>query len=534
MVLALTFSGSIFAQYESHWADLFDMETNNPYEMPSVVIAFIQIDGNYVTAEGNWADLEVGFFYQGTCRGHVFLADYTGEGDPYPIIEAMAYYDQSEAGNPFSMVLYDHATGIEYGICKAFDANGETVAILMGDDHYEPYYYPDESLVFNFTNGIDKEITAYTGDNDHYYLLATPMGEVDPAQVTNMLSYNYDLYYFDQNVPATEWISRKLESGEVNEEFGNLQPGKGYLYANSGEEMVETVTLTFPGFAYTQDVTVTLNNVGGVDFPGWNLIGNPFNENLTLTRDFLVMNADGNDFTTVNRNYLEPMEGAFVFTEEEEEELTLYYPGGNAGSIPGSEPEMGLAISQGHGVIDRAVVRFGGNRTLPKFQLNPNHTKVYIPQEGKDYAVVSAGEMGEMPVNFKAEKSGTYTMSFSSKEVNFAYLHLIDNMTGNDVDLLATPAYTFDARNTDYASRFKLVFVTSDSNDENFAYFNNGNLIVSNDGEATLQVVDVMGRILSSETISGTCSKHINAAKGVYMIRVINGNDVKVQKIVVE
>ena len=59
-----------------------------------------------------------------------------------------------------------------------------------------------------------------------------------------------------------------------------------------------------------------------------------------------------------------------------------------------------------------------------------------------------------------------------------AYLHLIDNMTGADVDLLSpegviagedpqspTPSYTFTAKTTDYESRFKLVFSTNDADD---------------------------------------------------------------------
>ena len=33
-------------------------------------------------------------------------------------------------------------------------------------------------------------------------------------------------------------------------------------------------------------------------------------------------------------------------------------------------------------------------------------------------------------------------------------------MTGNDIDLLSTPSYSFEARTTDYENRFKLVFAT--------------------------------------------------------------------------
>ena len=107
-------------------------------------------------------------------------------------------------------------------------------------------------------------------------------------------------------------------------------------------------------------------------------------------------------------------------------------------------------------------------------------------------------------------------------------------MNGNDVDLLQTPYYAFDAKSTDFASRFTLVFATGNDNDDTFAFFNNGVWIINNDGDATLQVVDALGRVLSSESISGSTSKAINVAPGVYMLRLINGDKVKVQKIVVK
>ena len=106
-------------------------------------------------------------------------------------------------------------------------------------------------------------------------------------------------------------------------------------------------------------------------------------------------------------------------------------------------------------------------------------------------------------------------------------------MTGADVDLLETPGYTFEATTSDYASRFKLVFATGSSTEDSFAFYSNGNFIISNEGEATLQVVDVTGRIMMSETVNGSASVNVNAAPGVYMLRLINGDNVKVQKVVV-
>lgn len=197
-----------------------------------------------------------------------------------------------------------------------------------------------------------------------------------------------------------------------------------------------------------------------------------------------------------------------------------------------------LNVNQNCGnIIDRAIVRFNDETTLPKFTLNRNSTKLYIPQNGEDYAMVSSEGIGEIPINFKADENGRYNLSFTSEEVRFAYLHLIDNMTGNDIDLLATQSYSFDAKTTDYASRFKLVFATicedADS-DNDFAFFSNGKLVILNDGHATFQVVDLMGRTVKSETINGNANINVNVAPSVYMLRLMNGDDIKTQKIVME
>ena len=108
-------------------------------------------------------------------------------------------------------------------------------------------------------------------------------------------------------------------------------------------------------------------------------------------------------------------------------------------------------------------------------------------------------------------------------------------MTGADVDLLQTPSYSFEAKTTDYESRFKLVFATGDnSNDDNFAFYSNGSFVINNEGNAELQVIDIMGRIVKSESINGCANVSVNGAAGVYMLRLVNGDNVKTQKVVVK
>jgi hypothetical protein len=145
--------------------------------------------------------------------------------------------------------------------------------------------------------------------------------------------------------------------------------------------------------------------------------------------------------------------------------------------------------------------------------------------------------VGELPLNFEATKDGAYTLSVSIDEAELLYCHLIDNKTGADVNLLETPEYTFNAQVDDYASRFKVVFVAAsedaDGDSESFAFNSNGSWIIANEGRATLQVIDLNGRVLSSQQIEGSAETRINAVPGLYMIRLINGENVKAQKVVV-
>ena len=368
------------------------------------------------------------------------------------------------------------------------------------------------------------DITGYGEEDGHYYLLASPVGEVNPTVVGDMFKYEHDLYYFDQNASdGLEWIN--IKDGNTN-----LMPGTGYLYASE-----QDVTLKFYGSAYNGEGQVTLvkdatNNPEG-GFEGWNLVGNPYAVTATIDKAYYIMNSTGSEIVApTDPNYsIEAMQGVFVLATGTNQTVTF-----TPGQSGGKSSALSLNLSNGRDVIDRAIVRFDEGQQLPKFQLNPNHTKVYIPVEGQDYAIVSGEEMGEMPVCFKAESNDTYTLNLSSENVEFAYLHLIDNKTGADIDLLQTPSYSFEAKSTDYANRFKLVFATGNSSSDTFAFFSNGSFVINNEGNATLQVIDITGRILKSESINGCANINVNAAPGVYMLRLVNGDNVKVQKVVVK
>ena len=400
-----------------------------------------------------------------------------------------------------------------------------------GGVEYIPYEATPSTVVVSALQSFTKTIVGYgvnynpeTDENEHWYLISSPIGQVNPVEVTRLINTaGYDLYYFDQT-QELEWINYKAVVGQFD-----LEPGKGYLYANS-----ETVDLVFTGTAYDGTGEVQLSyaetNPSDSNMYGWNLVGNPFAVDASINKPFYKMNQDGNAILgTQASGAIAPMEGVFVKATESGQSVTFSPSGGSKSA------HLAMNLTRGRSIMDRAIVSFDESEFLPKFQFRDGSTKVYIPMDGKDYALVSAQQQGELPVSFKAENNGTYTLSFTSEEVSFGYLHLIDNKTGDDVDLLANPSYTFDARTTDYTSRFKLVFATgSSTSSDTFAFSSNGSFVINNEGNATLQVIDVNGRILKSESINGCANVNVNAAAGVYMLRLINGENVKTQKVVVE
>ena len=170
----------------------------------------------------------------------------------------------------------------------------------------------------NFTTltpSFAKEIVGYGDGGGHYYLISSPIGDINPENVENMRINSYDLYYFDQS-QELEWINYKPVEG-VEPNFDLLEAGKGYLYANSGD-----VTLIFYGKPYTGTGTFNLAYDADAHFPGWNLVGNPFNEAVTIAGEFYVMNEEGTEIVTGNGN-IAPMEGVFVVATEEGQTVTF-------------------------------------------------------------------------------------------------------------------------------------------------------------------------------------------------------------------
>jgi hypothetical protein len=383
--------------------------------------------------------------------------------------------------------------------------------------------------------------------NGGWYFIASPLkGSVDPLSIENLIGsgsggvYNYDLYRFDQSADL-EWENYQSHTGDFA-----ITNGKGYLYARLFDTDV-----TFTGEYNTKDTQdVTLDYDPNADAPGWNLVGNPFPTNAYVNKPYYRMNLDGSDIIPVARYWvfdLPVYTGVMVHAENEED---------NKVTFSKAEPEP-RAMGEGCLLVtltkidtsnvehDRVIVNFNEGIELAKFVFNEDHAKICIPKDGKDYAIAYTEKTGEMPLNFKAVWEGQYTLSVSPEAVKTTYLHLIDNLTGTDVDLLATPVYSFTANASgDYTSRFRLAF-SANSVDENgastssaaFAFISNGEIVITEASDnAMLQIVDMMGRVVRTVGLSQSGSRITitGTPSGIYILRLIDGETARTQKIVIQ
>ena len=391
-----------------------------------------------------------------------------------------------------------------------------------------------------------KSIKGYENEygNDHYYLLGFPsVSSLHPSNVTNMMpnndEFNYDFYYFDQSADA-EWVNHKDGEANLNDTNFWFFRGNGLLYArNEDATLSATFVLNPSSETYTID---SVPYVGGHPLSGWNLIANPFacNAHLSGNRPFyrLVETAEGSQIQLANEDIaIAPMEGIFVQVASEGENVTF------TATEPGrSKASMDFTLCKADlksvATLDRNRVVFDEGHNMSRLDLMADSNRIYFPVDDKAMAVVYSQPMGELPLNLEVATDGVYALTFDCRADNLVYCHLIDNLTGADVNLLQQTEYTFEARVSDYPSRFRVLFAKANDNDvtvnDGFAYLFNGNLIVTNEGLAILQVIDVQGRIIKSETIEGNAYADFNATPGVYVLRLINGENVKTQKMIVK
>ena len=378
---------------------------------------------------------------------------------------------------------------------------------------------------------VEKDIDGFGTGSGKWYLIASPWdaNNVALSNAENLIdatAENYDLFKFDYT-NESEWQNYKQAH------FTCLDNGAGYLYAHKDDETVTFKNNAVKRSAAAVEKNIAYTNNGTQKFNGWNLIGNPFVCNAYINRPYYVMNAEGTELEAVDAystTPIAPCTGIMVKATDVDQTVTFNR---EAPLTSGNHDNIMIAVKtteRGVNDGDRAIVNFRENDNLEKFVFNAINAKLYIPQDGNEFAVASMSEDVQMfSLNFKTTTTRRYAISIDANG-DFSYLHLIDKITGDDVDMLLGDTYTFIASPRDNENRFivKLRYNGANSHysDDIFAYQNGNEVIVNGEGE--LQIFDVMGRLIATQHINGVQTVNVNAT-GVYIFKL----NEKTQKIVV-
>lgn len=396
--------------------------------------------------------------------------------------------------------------------------------------------------------------------------------------------YNWDFYSFNEK--NSTWINYKRYTGSVNDneivdhydtytegqipasDFTNetnLVPGRGYLMA-----LQDMTYMQGYGTLNNADVAATVT-CSGHHVTGCNFIGNPYHAYLDF-EEFYTANssnlasasysviadgsyasyaAGGSKNPSQASRYIHPHQGFIVKV--------------NAAGTLSFTPDMAVVdqtspYREAH--VDYPLVNLfatdsEGNREVATAELgrpeNGGALKIEgmqmgkctmsISNQGERYGIAFIeGNPEEVAVHFQATEDGDFTMKWNTYNGTFSYLHLIDNLTGMDIDCLSQSEYKFTASTGDYASRFKLKFEFTgvEENQEasassaSFAFFHQGSLVVN--GQGNLELIDLNGRVLMTKNLGeGQSTVALpEVPEGLYLLRLADDSNVKTQKIIIK
>lgn len=423
-------------------------------------------------------------------------------------------------------------------------SNAESSAIVIEEGGQLVY---NEGTLSNVR--IEKNITGYNevSNQDGWYVISSPMtNNISNDNYNNLIDENgyYDLYYYNEE--DFHWYNYKDGT------FSTLNLGQGYLYAKRNSATIVSV-----GTPNNNAVSFTLSAASeltpnGNDLNGFNLVGNPFTfdickgDGCAISNEFLEegyysLSTNGTWTAKSDSEPISVCEGILVETKDSSadgESLTI-------NRIPYKKTRKAdndvIAITVSNELYeDVAYIKFGdseGSGLRKIAHMNNDIQMVYIPKDGVNYAITNMDEnTREIPVSFQASTMGKYTISIDATKHNSDNIYLLDNITGDKIDIL-NGDYTFIAQSSHDEERFTLLISgNSGTGDEHFAFINNNNIIINDiEGSASVQIFDVTGRqIIANEFNGSACISAEALNDGIYIIRMIDDNGIKTQKIVIQ
>ena len=297
---------------------------------------------------------------------------------------------------------------------------------------------------------LNKHINAYTSNMDNFYLVASPVVTALAPEAAGMLDNGYDLYMFDQSQANAEW--RNYKAGSFN-----LNAQNAYLYANDTD-----TDLTFTGTVPSSNaaINVPCTVADGTVLAGFNLVGNPFvcNASVSGAAAYYQVNTSVDGQVIIHENpIVAPGTGLFVLVATDGN-VTFTKSADAANITRGNAPSLiNIELMKGNDVLDRAYIDHSNSHSVKKLSLNDKASIIYFEEGDQQMAKIATGDDSVIPFSFDARKTDNYSLRVSLENMTCRYMHLIDKLTGADIDLLESPVYNFDATPDDLSERFVIV-----------------------------------------------------------------------------
>jgi len=424
--------------------------------------------------------------------------------------------------------------------CSMTVKAGKKLTVLASIDWHDGDFILEDGAQLVYQDDlhaiVKKKIAAYDQDTHALEFIASPVMEtITPSLENGFLTdpdTGFQLLYYDEETHL--WVSFH------NTPFG-LENGRGYTYVNA----LDTVLLfegTLKGSAAPVEVSLDYHASNG-GLAGCNLVGNPLPCNALTNRSYYALDGKGKSLLAVpasSATAIPPCKGIFMKAESVGEVVSFSKTEDFQMVENGGYVELSVGKTTAQDVaIDNAIISFNAGDDLGKFLMFEEQPSLFFAKDSKELAIISVDSVDALPLKFKAAENTSYTMKFDQKDLNLNYLHLIDNLSGNNIDLLTTPTYTFTANTSDYASRFRLIFDphfgVEEYEHQEFAYYADGEIrFIANTHDASLQVIDMTGRVVVSVGGNTRCVPTTGIPTGVYVLRLMDGNSVRVQKIMIE
>ena len=386
---------------------------------------------------------------------------------------------------------------------------------------------------------MQKSITAWNASTSKgWYAIASPVNGQEFSNVTNLTTATHNIYRYDE--VEVEWE----EYRDSHNIFNSFENGRGYLFrtANTGGMIEFKGDNNVDAFNYDLSYACDNNN-----FKGFNLLGNPFTQNITwanlvkanvATDGYYILEESGTNqgkwsLVTLSSATIAPMRAFLVQATGSSPSVIISRTTAKAEDNNDADNIMFAVSNSQHS--DEAYVKFKQGHGLNKIEhRNAEIPMLYIIDNDQHFAIADMDDnTNVINLGFEAKTMGQYTLKLKA-DGDFSCLHLIDRITGEDVDMLIEDEYSFIAAPSDVKNRFVVKCrcnSAANADDDIFAYQNDDDIII--EGNGLLQIFDVTGRIVVNKNVNGVEIIGKPTRSGLYVFRLV-GEDVKTQKIVVK